>query len=206
MYSFWVVLCKYLIRISVKQPTVFTKIFSWFFSVRQRKCRGSYTKLGHHHFLSHPCQFIVYCCSVTRLLCNPIYWRRRLTTCEYTVCRSIGCDNSVYEDFWDMTACFPVNINPCACPCFMVVSLLTNSSTLKMEQTLSSEASVDFRRIRRHYIPDDRSLYSNTCQLVTTRFTSSFKLCLASSAHRIHCHHHDINGCVEEIPSQKLSS
>jgi hypothetical protein len=90
--------------------------------------------------------------------------------------------------------------------CFMFVSLLINSLTLKMEATLPSEASVDFHRITWRYIPDDRSLCSNNCQLDPTRFNSSFELSFASPGSHIHCHCHDIDGCVEGIPSEKVGS
>jgi hypothetical protein len=42
--------------------------------------------------------------------------------------------------------------------CFMLVSYLAYSSTLKMEATCSSETSVDFQRITRRYIPEERAL------------------------------------------------
>jgi hypothetical protein len=42
--------------------------------------------------------------------------------------------------------------------CFMLVSCLAYSSTLKMEATCSSEMSVDFQRTIWHYIPEYRTL------------------------------------------------
>jgi hypothetical protein len=89
--------------------------------------------------------------------------------------------------FWDITPCSPLKINgrfgriyrllqgrrisqagkqhkadsrqstlPAAC--FMPVSFLVHSSTLKMEGTSSSETSVNFQRSTRHYRPQDRTL------------------------------------------------
>jgi hypothetical protein len=41
--------------------------------------------------------------------------------------------------------------------CFMLVSCLAYSSTLKMEATSSSKMSDDFQQIAWHYIPEDRN-------------------------------------------------
>jgi hypothetical protein len=38
---------------------------------------------------------------------------------------------------------------------FTLVSFLAYSSVLKMDTIFSSETSVDFQRITRHYIPED---------------------------------------------------
>jgi hypothetical protein len=45
--------------------------------------------------------------------------------------------------------------------CFMLVSCLAYSSTLKMVAACSSETSVDFQRIAWYYIPDGRTLHSH---------------------------------------------
>jgi hypothetical protein len=45
-------------------------------------------------------------------------------------------------------------------PCYMLVSCLAYSSTLKMEATCSSEMSVHFERTKRRYIPGDITLYT----------------------------------------------
>jgi hypothetical protein len=45
--------------------------------------------------------------------------------------------------------------------CYMLVSCLAYSSTLKIEATCYSETSVDFQRIARRYIPEDGSLQDN---------------------------------------------
>jgi hypothetical protein len=42
--------------------------------------------------------------------------------------------------------------------CFMLVSCLAYSVTLKMEATCSSKTLVDFQRTTWHYIPEDRTL------------------------------------------------
>jgi hypothetical protein len=42
--------------------------------------------------------------------------------------------------------------------CFMLVSCLAYSSTLKIGVTCSSEMLVDFQRIARHYIPENITL------------------------------------------------
>jgi hypothetical protein len=38
------------------------------------------------------------------------------------------------------------------------------SSTLKMESTCYSEASVDFQRTTRRYIPEDRTFHNHRCE------------------------------------------
>jgi hypothetical protein len=38
---------------------------------------------------------------------------------------------------------------------------------LKMEATYSSEASVDFQRTTRRYIPEDRTLHDHRCKNIT---------------------------------------
>jgi hypothetical protein len=43
--------------------------------------------------------------------------------------------------------------------CFMLVSCLTYSSTLKMDAICSSETCVEFHRTTRHYIPEGRTLF-----------------------------------------------
>jgi hypothetical protein len=48
-------------------------------------------------------------------------------------------------------------------PAFMLVDCLTSSSTLKLEATFPSEASVDFQRTTQSYIPEDRTLPLFTC-------------------------------------------
>jgi hypothetical protein len=44
----------------------------------------------------------------------------------------------------------------------MVVSCLAYSLTLKIEVTYSSETSVGFQRATRRYIPEDRTLHSDS--------------------------------------------
>jgi hypothetical protein len=56
---------------------------------------------------------------------------------------------------------------------FMLVSCLVYSSKLKMEATCSSETSVDFQRVTRCYIPEDRSFHNHYCE--------NFKSCSANS-------------------------
>jgi hypothetical protein len=46
----------------------------------------------------------------------------------------------------------------CLSPSFTLVPCLTYCSNVKMEATCSFEASVDFQRPKRHYIPEDRTL------------------------------------------------
>jgi hypothetical protein len=45
--------------------------------------------------------------------------------------------------------------------CFTLVSRLTYSSTLKMEERYSSETSVDFKRTTRHCNPEARTLHNH---------------------------------------------
>jgi hypothetical protein len=46
----------------------------------------------------------------------------------------------------------------------MLVSSLGYSSTLKMEETHSSESVTGFQQTTWHYIPEDRTLYNHYCQ------------------------------------------
>jgi hypothetical protein len=75
--------------------------------------------------------------------------------------------------FWDITLCIPLKFNTrfggiCLLhlqdrrisqaelsTCSMLVSCLANSSNVKMEVPCSFEASVDFQRTTRRYIPED---------------------------------------------------
>jgi hypothetical protein len=43
-----------------------------------------------------------------------------------------------------------------------MLSRLAYSSAMKMEATCSSETSVDFRRTTRRYIPEDRTVHTNS--------------------------------------------
>jgi hypothetical protein len=49
-------------------------------------------------------------------------------------------------------------------PTFILVSCLAYHSTLKIEETCSSETSVDFQQTTRRHIPDDRPLHSHGCE------------------------------------------
>jgi hypothetical protein len=49
--------------------------------------------------------------------------------------------------------------------CFHALSGLAYSSTLKMEATCSFEASLDFQRTARRYIPEDVILFNNEAGL-----------------------------------------
>jgi hypothetical protein len=48
--------------------------------------------------------------------------------------------------------------------CFMLVSCLGYSPTLKMEAKVSPETSVDFQRTIWRYIPEYRTLHYNGCE------------------------------------------
>jgi hypothetical protein len=65
--------------------------------------------------------------------------------------------------------------------CFMLVSCLVCSSTLKMETTCSSKTSVDVHRTIRRYIPEHRTLPSNRCKNL-----KSMRLDIASSCKMTH--------------------
>jgi hypothetical protein len=81
--------------------------------------------------------------------------------------------------FLDMTPCTPLEVNksfgiiwtlPAAY--FHYASCSAYSSNLKMEETCSSETSVDFQRPTRRYIPEDKTLHYHRCQ--------NFKSCVNS--------------------------
>jgi hypothetical protein len=54
-------------------------------------------------------------------------------------------------------------------PAFMLVSCFAYYSTLKMEETCSSEMLVDFQRTTRRYIPQDRTFQTNSFVLSTSQ-------------------------------------
>jgi hypothetical protein len=63
--------------------------------------------------------------------------------------------------------------------CFILVSCLDYSSTLKMEATCSPETSVNCQRTTRCYIPEDRTLYNHSCDNPTSyMFLVSNLFCL----------------------------
>jgi hypothetical protein len=47
--------------------------------------------------------------------------------------------------------------------CFMLVSCMSYSSTLKMKATCYSETSVDCQWTTEHYIPEERTFYNHCC-------------------------------------------
>jgi hypothetical protein len=81
--------------------------------------------------------------------------------------------------FWDAMPCSPLKDNRCferTCrlhiqgrrslhsTCFTLVSCFAFSSNLMIEAKFSSEASVDFQRTIRRYMPEDRTLRNNRCE------------------------------------------
>jgi hypothetical protein len=50
--------------------------------------------------------------------------------------------------------------------CFILVSFLAYSSTLKMEATCSSEMCVDYQQTTRRYVQEDRILHNHRCENV----------------------------------------
>jgi hypothetical protein len=95
--------------------------------------------------------------------------------------------------FWDIMLCGPLRVNRCfggKCrlhlqgriisqernqhkirlylpPALTLVSCFVYSSTLKMEETSSSEMLVDFQRTTRRYIPQGKTLQTNNFDLST---------------------------------------
>jgi hypothetical protein len=85
---------------------------------------------------------------------------------EHTLCtyeRKDGCKGS--------SACYLHT-------CFMPVSCMANSSTLKMEEKCSSKMSVDFQRITRPYIPEDRTLHIHRCENLKSYMHERLFACL----------------------------
>jgi hypothetical protein len=70
----------------------------------------------------------------------------------------LGMKNSI---FWDIMSC---SIAELLATCFLLVSCLAYSSTLKMEVTCSFEILVDFERTARCSIPEVRSLHNFCCE------------------------------------------
>jgi hypothetical protein len=57
-----------------------------------------------------------------------------------------------------------------------LVSCSAYSSTLKMETICSSETSVDFQRVTRRYIPEDKTLHNHRCENLKSYFHLSVLL------------------------------
>jgi hypothetical protein len=66
--------------------------------------------------------------------------------------------------FWDMTPCRLLKVEHCLTPAFTLIFSLSNSSTLKMEETHSSETSMYFQQTTRRYIPEDRTRHNHRCE------------------------------------------
>jgi hypothetical protein len=77
--------------------------------------------------------------------------------------------------FCYVTLCNPLKVNrrsrALLATCFMLVSCLSYSSTLKMEATCSSETSVEFKLTTRRYIPEARTLQTIRCPSAELRIT-----------------------------------
>jgi hypothetical protein len=77
------------------------------------------------------------------------------------------------SNIWDILPCSPLKVNQLfrgTCRphlqaeltiCFMLVSSLTYSSIMKMEDTWSSKTLVDLQWTTWHYIPEDRTLHNH---------------------------------------------
>jgi hypothetical protein len=58
--------------------------------------------------------------------------------------------------------------------CFMLVSWLAYSSTLKLKVTCSPKTSADFQWTTWPYFPDDRTLHNNCCENLKSYPTNNF--------------------------------
>jgi hypothetical protein len=98
---------------------------------------------------------------------------------EATVIGAVSYDSPKYSStsiFWNTEACSVVKFNRrlgrtylyvldhLLAACFMLVSCLSYSSTLKMEATYFSETSVNFYRTILHYIVVDKIVHSHRCE------------------------------------------
>jgi hypothetical protein len=86
---------------------------------------------------------------------------------------SVNCLGSRKKStvFWDITPCSSSKVNRrfggnqrSLLPFFTLVSCSAYSLTLKMEETYSSETSVDFQLTTRRYIPEDSALHNHRCE------------------------------------------
>jgi hypothetical protein len=88
----------------------------------------------------------------------------------YTCCLNIGC--------------YCTTLNSCKSTYLpsasTLVYCLAYSSTLKMEATCSSEKSVDFQRITRRYIPEDRTVQFSRGFVFQEEYLSSLLFSLKS--------------------------
>jgi hypothetical protein len=61
--------------------------------------------------------------------------------------------------------------------CFMPVSCVAYSLTLKMEAIYFSEMVVDFHYTTQHYIPEDRTFHSHCCENLKSKKGVHPKVC-----------------------------
>jgi hypothetical protein len=64
--------------------------------------------------------------------------------------------------------------------CFILVSSLAYSLTLKMEVTCSSETSVDFQQTMQSYLSEDRILHNHRCKNLESYIPHVFTACCLS--------------------------
>jgi hypothetical protein len=78
--------------------------------------------------------------------------------------------------FLDITPCSLLKVDSRAllATCFMLVSVLAYSATLKMEVTCSSKTSVDFWWATWRYILENRTLLLIVCLSITMNFVRMF--------------------------------
>jgi hypothetical protein len=69
--------------------------------------------------------------------------------------------------------------------CFVLISCMANSSSLKMEAIRSSETSVNFHRTTWRYIPEGRSLHNYRCE--NLKFNSYILFCFVSGKRKQVC-------------------
>jgi hypothetical protein len=71
--------------------------------------------------------------------------------------------------FWDITACHAIRWKSTdvseeyVATCFVLVSSLAYSSTLRMWAIFSSETSIGFQHVTQRYVPEDRNIHRNHC-------------------------------------------
>jgi hypothetical protein len=66
--------------------------------------------------------------------------------------------------FWDTMPCMPLEVKADLYTCFIQVSCMACSLTLKMEEICFSDMSVDFKRTTRRYFPEERTIHDHRCE------------------------------------------
>jgi hypothetical protein len=88
---------------------------------------------------------------------------------KYTFQKKYSLESSA---FWDIILSSP--LQAVLAICFFEISCLAYFSTLRVKAKYTSEESVEFQRIIRYFIPNDRTLHNHSCENLISYFSIAF--------------------------------